>query len=153
MAYICNKMLELRIRYIKQLDQKKIKQKEVMFALDVSRQTVSKWLAKLRVDGEAGLIPKKSGPKGGTAWNRTLESTEDEVLNLAENNPFKGPVWIADELEEKLAIALDQSTVYRILKRNKRRYGQYYQLEKKKKKAYCLDTPGRELQLDETFPF
>ena len=149
MAYICNKMLQLRIKYIKRLDRKEIKQNDVVFALDVSRQTVSKWLAKFRVEGEAGLVPKKSGPKGGTAWNRTPEEIEDIVVALAKDHPFKGPDWLADELSFKI----DQSTVYRILKRRKTRYYETYKHKRRKKKAYCLDKPGRELQLDVHFPF
>lgn len=149
MAYICNKMLQLRIKYIKRLDKKEVRQKDVMFALDVSRQTVSKWLAKFRVEGEAGLAPKKSGPKGGSAWNRTPEEIEDIVIALAEAHPFKGPDWLADELPFKM----DSTTVYRILKRRKIRYGKHYRYKRRKKKAYCLDKPGRELQLDVHFPF
>ena len=149
MAYICNKMLQLRIKYITKLDQKKIRQKDVMFALDISRQTVSKWLAQFRAEGEAGLAPKKSGPKGGEAWNRTPEEIENVVMTLAEDHPFKGPDWLADELP----FTIDQSTVYRILKRRKVRYGQHYTHKRRKKKAYCLERPGRELQLDVHFPF
>ena len=146
-------MLQLRIKYIKELHQKKIKQKEVCFALDVSRQTVSKWLYKFRVEGEAGLMPKKSGPKKGTAWNRTDEAVEDKVIHLAKEHPFKGPDWLTDQLSEVHEIHLDQSTVYRILKRRRIRYHQDYKKERRKKKAYCLDRPGRELQVDVNFPF
>jgi len=149
MAYICNKMLQLRIKLIKELDQKKIKQKDICYILDVSRQTVSKWLAKYRVEGEAGLAPKKCGPKNGTTWNRTSEVIEDVVCHIAEENPFKGPDWIADQLDVKL----NQSTVYRILKRKKIRYYENYKHKRRKKKAYCLDEPGRELQLDVCMPF
>lgn len=63
MAYLCNRMLQLRIKYIKRLIQKEIKQDDVVFALDVSRQTVSKWLAKFRMEGEAGLVPRKADQK------------------------------------------------------------------------------------------
>ena len=149
MAYICNKMIQLRVKYIKRLDRKEIRQKDVMFALDVSRKTVSQWLAKYRVEGEAGLAPKKSGPKGGSSWNRTPDEMEEVVMALAEDNPFKGPDWLADELPFKM----NSATVYRILKRRKVRYGAHYKHKRRKKKAYCLDRPGRELQLDVHFPF
>jgi len=149
MTYLCNKMLELRIKYIKKLDQKLIKQDDVVFALDVSRQTVSKWLAAYRVEGEVGLVPKKSGPKNGETWNRTSNEIEDIVIRLAKEHPFKGPDWIADHIP----IKLNQSTVYRILKRRKIRYYEGYRHKRRKKKAYCLDRPGRELQVDVSFPF
>jgi transposase InsO family protein len=149
MAYLCNQMLALRIKYIKKLEQKLIKQDDVVFALDVSRQTVSKWLAKYRFEGEAGLVPKKSGPKSGETWNRTSNEIEDIVCHVAEEYPFKGTDWLADNIPVKL----DQSTIYRILKRRKIRYYQGYRHKRRKKKAYCLDRPGRELQLDVSFPF
>ena len=152
MTYICNKMLQLRIKYIKRLNKKEIRQKDVMFALDVSRKTVSIWLAKYRVEGEAGLTPKKSGPKSGTTWNRTPDDIESAVVALAEDHPFKGPDWLADQLYES-GIILNQSTVYRILKRKKARYYETYKHKRRKKKAYCLDRPGRELQIDVNFPF
>lgn len=149
MAYICNKMLQLRIKLIKELDQKKIKQDEIVFLLDVSRQTISKWLAKYRYEGEAGLAPKKSGPKKGRTWNKTSSAIEDKVCQIAEDNPFKGPAWIAD----KLGMTINQATVYRILKRRRIRYYENYRHKRRKKKAYCLDQPGRELQLDVCMPF
>jgi transposase InsO family protein len=142
-------MLQLRVKYIRELDQKNIKQKDVVFALDVSRQTVSKWLAQFKQEGEAGLLPKKSGPKKGSPWNKTSDEMEDQVITFAKENHFKGPDWLADELPFKI----DQSTVYRILKRRRVRYYESYSHEKKKKKLYCLDRPGRELQLDVCFPF
>lgn len=114
---------------------------------------MSKWLAKFRVEGEAGLMPKKSGPKGGTAWNRTPEEIEDLVVMLARDHPFKGPEWISDELLSEYGQTLNQSTVYHILKRRKIRYYESYAHKRRKKKAYCLDIPGRELQLDVCFPF
>ena len=153
MTYLHNKMLELRIKFIKELSKKRIKQSDICFALDVSRQTVSKWLAKYRVEGEAGLAPKKSGPKNGTTWNRTPETIEDLVCELAREHSYKGPDWMADKLEEKYMIQLNQSTIYRILKRKKVRYYQNYRHKRRKKKAYCLDRPGRELQVDVHFPF
>lgn len=149
MTYICNKMLQLRIKLIRELDQKKIKQNDICFILDVSRQTVSRWLAKYRVEGEVGLAPKKSGPKNGMTWNRTNKELEDIICNIAEENPFKGPDWIADQVN----ININQSTVYRILKRRKIRYYENYKHKRRKKKAYCLDIPGRELQLDVCMPF
>jgi transposase InsO family protein len=130
----------------------RMKVNEVADYFDVSRQSVSKWLAKYKYGGIAELIPKKSGPKTGTAWNRTPEVIEDQVVEIAESNPFKGPDWISDELFE-VGINLEQTTVYRILKRRKIRYYSNYKHKRRKKKAYCLDIPGREVQLDCSFPF
>jgi transposase-like protein len=48
---------------------------------------------------------------------------------------------------------MDQSTVYRILKRRKVRYYQMYEKPKKKPKLYTLGIPGMELQVDTCYPF
>ncbi len=131
---------------------KEMKLKEVAEYFEVSRQTVSKWLAKYKYGGIAELVPKKSGPKTGCTWNRTPEVIEDVAIEIAEKNPFKGPDWISDELLE-LGIDLEQTTVYRILKRRGIRYYTNYKHQRRKKKSYCLDIPGRELQLDCSFPW
>ena len=149
MAYICCNMIELRVKLIKELDEKARAQKEVCELLDVSRQTVSKWLSKYRVEGEAGIFPKKCGPKSGTCWNKVPEEIEDRIVDIAKKNPFDGP----KEILRESGLAIDQSTVYRILKRKNIRYGVNYKHSRRKKKSYCLDTPGRELQLDVCFPF
>ena len=52
-----------------------------------------------------------------------------------------------------MGLKLDQTTMYRILKRKKLRYGIGYKKLKKKRIAYCLMEPGEEVQLDVHFPF
>lgn len=147
-------MTELRLKLVKEIINKKRKVQDVSELLDVSRQSVSKWISKYRYEGERALIPMKSGPKKGTIiHNRTPENVEDLVCVIAKNNVFEGPLWIKDELQDKYSISLNQSTIYRILKRKKARYYQNYHYLKRKKKRYCLDQPGRELQLDVHFPF
>ena len=133
--------------------EKKMRIQDVAFVLGVSRQSISKWLAKYKFEGVAGLIPKKSGPKKGKAWNKTEQWIEEKIVDIAEENPFKGPDFLSDLLLEKEGIKKDQSTIYRILKRRRIRYGENYSHKRRKKKAYCLDNPGREIQLDVNFPF
>jgi hypothetical protein len=48
---------------------------------------------------------------------------------------------------------MNQSTIYRILKRRGVRYTKTYKRWKADPKLYCLDAPGDELQLDASFPF
>tara|TARA_B100001964_G_C14153134_1_gene563027 strand:- start:51 stop:1049 length:999 start_codon:yes stop_codon:yes gene_type:complete len=151
--YPSHQYLKMKQTLLDDIIAKKRKIKEVAEILNISRQSVSKWLAQYKVEGMAGLIPKKSGPKKGHAWNRTKEEIEDQVVEIAKNNPFKGPDWIADILHTNIGIMMHQSTVYRILKRKKERYFQDYKYKRRKKKAYCLDIPGREVQLDCSFPW
>jgi hypothetical protein len=60
-------------------------------------------------------------------------------------------------LDEECGIKIDQSTIYRILKRKNIRYYDDYSREKRKRKKdiklYVLDNPGREVQLDTSFPY
>ena len=111
-------------------------------------------LARYRQYGLAVLVPKKTGPKSGMANNRTPAWIEDLVVQIAFDQRSIGPVLITESLEENHKIKLNQSTIYRILKRRKARYFKNYpKIERQKPKLYCLDTPGEELQLDASFPF
>ncbi len=142
-------MTMLREKHLKRIIAKEEKVVDAAYALDVRPETVSRWLAKYKFEGLDGIFPKKPGPKGGMAHNRTSKELEDQVITLANKNLYEGPIWIAD----KIGNQIDQSTVYRILKRRGVRYGPHYSHKKRKKKRYCLDRPGRELQLDVCFPF
>ncbi|MCH2189044.1 helix-turn-helix domain containing protein, partial [Candidatus Gracilibacteria bacterium] len=77
-------MTELRIKLVQDIVSGKRKIKEVSEILGVSRQSVSKWKAKFLLDGETGLIPKKSGPKKGNVWNKTPSWLEDEICCIAQ---------------------------------------------------------------------
>lgn len=147
----CNtfEMTQLKIKLVKDIIAKKRKIKDVAEILEVNRKSVSRWKWAFIYGGEEALLPKKPGPKNGTTWNRTSEVIEDIVCNIAEKNPFKGPDWIADQLD----IQINQSTVYRILKRKGTRYYYNYSHQRRKKKSYCLSWPGQEVQLDTCYPF
>lgn len=146
-------MTELRIKLIKEIVEKKRKIKDVSEILWVSRQSISKRKAQYLLDGEAWLIPKKPWPKSWNVWNKTPAWLEDEICCIAQENPFMWPRGIADELLENYGEKKDQSTVYRILKREKIRYYKGYHGNRKKRKLYVKDIPGRELQLDVSFPY
>lgn len=105
--------------------------------------------------GETVLISKPSGPK---KWhipkNRTPEWLENLVCEIARNNTREGTIELSDRLFDNYRITLDQSTIYRILKRNRVRYYlAYIPIEREKPQLYCLETPGEELQLDACYPF
>ena len=150
--YPCYKLIEMKGKMLEKVVWKEMKLQELAEHFSVTRQTASKWLAKYKHGGIAELVPKKPGSKTGTTWNRSSVEIEDRVVEIGNKHPFKGPDWLADELEKE-GIKLNQSTVYRILKRRKARYYGDYKHKRRKKKSYCLDTPGREVQLDCCFPF
>ncbi len=151
--YPSEHLQKMKVTMIKKVIEKELKVKEAAEQFQVSRQTISKWLARYKYGGEALLNPKKSGPKNKIPWNKTDKKTEDIVVEIALHNQNKGPDWIADELEEEYQIKMNQSTVYRILKRKGQRYGGEYQKVKRQIKHYTKDIPGREIQLDASFPF
>jgi transposase InsO family protein len=147
-------MILHREKLLKDVVNKERKVTEVAKILDVERETVSRWLAKYKFDGLDGICPKRPGPrKGSVAVNRIDTETEDLVCAYARKNPYKGPQMLADTILYEEGLEIDQSTIYRILKRKNVRYGLLYRKLKKKKQMYCLMQPGDEVQLDVHFPF
>ena len=105
--------------------------------------------------GLDALIPKKPGPKNGDhIYNKTPAWVEDIIVNLAKNRIDLSPILLSEELFDQYGLNINQTTVWRILKRRKIRYTtEYKRWVKEKPKLYCLNTPGLELQLDASFPF
>ena len=103
--------------------------------------------------GNCALVGRKPGPKNFTPANRTPSEIEQLVENLAEQHPNLGPISLADELSDRHKVRLNQSTIWRILKRRRVRYTTEYKRWKKDPKLYCLDEPGIEVQLDGCYPF
>ncbi len=151
--YLCFNLLQMRIRLIQDILSKKRTMQEVSSLLQVSRQSISKWLARYRIEGEAGLIPKKSWPKNSIPFNKTHSDIEEKIGDIARIFPELWPQAIADKLEEQTGIILNQSTIYRILRRTGVRYKKKGEWRQRRKKLYAHDTPWREIQLDVCFPF
>ena len=149
----CFWMLELKWQLLQDIIDKKRKVKEVCEILNVSRQSISKWKHKYTNDWINGLLWSKPWPKSWETHNKTEEWLESEVIRLAKENPFEWPVWISDEIWDIYEVKIDQSTVYRILKRTNTRYYYWYHWSKKKRNLYVKDIPWRELQLDVSFPY
>jgi transposase InsO family protein len=124
---------------------------------------VSKWLAQYRLLGLEWIIPKKSWPRSTSIpYNKVSSHLESLVIFIAHRNSFVWPIWIRDILvseiqERKIDIWSEnipnQSTIYRILKRNKLRYFTGYHGARKKRRLYVKDRPWRELQVDASFPW
>ena len=146
-------MIQTRIRLIRDICSWERTCNAVADILAVSRQSVSKWVAMYRIEWEAWLIPKKSGPRSGSPVNRTPRSIEERVIALALIYPTDWPRALALKYSHESGYSLNQSTIYRILRRNHTRYTKRGEWQRKRKKLYSLDTPGREIQLDACFPF
>ncbi len=134
---------------------KQIKCKDGARLLKMHPKSFSRLKKKYIENGISALTPKPPGPKNGSvAVNRTPVWIEDLVCDLAINNPNDSPIELSDKLLFKHFIKLDQSTIYRILKRKRIRYCLGYNQQKRSKpQLYCLETPGEELQLDACYPF
>lgn len=122
--------------------------------LNVSRQTIHKWLSRYKRFGLDGLIERKrTGCK--QAHNRTSAEVEQLVINIADKYFADGVETLHDRLEYEYNLTLHPTTIYRILKRNNVRYTDSYTRTKKrwKKKLYAHQVPGLELQMDTKYPY
>jgi transposase InsO family protein len=122
--------------------------------LNVSRQTIHKWLLRYKRFGLDGLIvsKRKSYPK---AHNRTSKEMETLIGNLADEYWQDGVETLADRLQCEYNTTLNPTTIYRILKRNGIRYTDTYPYIKKrwKKQLFSHQTAGLEMQMDTKYPF
>jgi transposase InsO family protein len=127
--------------------------KDGAFLLKMHPKAFSRLKKRYLLFGEDALVPKKPGPKNCHAVNRTPEQIEEIVERLAIQRPDLGPVPLTEKLEELYSITMDQTTVWRILKRRKVRYATTYKRWKQDPTLYCLDQPGIELQMDGCYPY
>jgi len=134
--------------------QRELTRKDAANLLQMHPNAVSRLKKRYKEHGIAALMPQKPGPKAGTeVMNRTSKKIEDIVVALALKHPSWGPIPLAEELNEEHEIFMDQTTVWRILKRRKIRYTREYKRWKKDPTLYCLDKPGIELQMDGCYPY
>lgn len=138
---------------IKDIIEKERKTKDVATILRVSTRTIQKWVCRYKYNGMQGLIRSKPWPKSWIAYNRTQEETEEIVSFLWMKYKKEWPERLRMRLDEKYWIHMNQTTVYRILKRRNVRYYNAYQKEKKQRKMYVLEIPWMEMQVDTRYPF
>jgi transposase InsO family protein len=73
---------------------------------------------------------------------------------LSKEFPYLGPVPLSELLKDKHGLSLHQSTIYRILARCTDRYEPGGRKRWKKDPVlYCLEEPGKEVQMDACYPF
>ena len=146
--------MELKVAKLKQIINKEKTVTLVAKELNVSRQSIHKWLNRYKRFGIEGLITKKkTGCK--IAHNRTSKEIEQLVITLSKKYWNDGVETLHDHLMYENNVELHSTTIYRILKRNNVRYTTNYPLTRKKwkKKLYAHEIPGRELQMDTKYPF
>ena len=151
--YLSFKLIQMKIKFIKEIINKTKTVNQVADIFSVSRQSVSKRIAKFKIEWDIWLVPKKSWPKKWKVWNKTSLHIQQIIINLALDFPFDWPLPLSSKLFDLHNIYLNQSTIYRILKRNNIRYKDRWDWKRRRKTLYVLDTPWREIQLDTSFPF
>ena len=159
----CDKYIAMKIQAVRDILEKKKTVTEVAESFNVSRQSISKWIARFRMYWEAWLVPARPWPKpirlpdgtmGFEVYNRTSLHLEEKICALARQMPEMGTRELSWRIESITGERIDQSTVYRILKRNKVRYTRDTEYVRRKSlKRYSLEVPGQEIQLDVCFPF
>jgi len=132
---------------------KEMKWKEGAKLLAMHPNALSRLKKRYLEEGVDALVGKKPGPKKGSPGNKTPKKYEDYIVKLAKENLALGPLPLSEIFEENTGRKIDQTTVWRILKRRKVRYTENYKRWKKDPKLYCLDEPGEELQFDACFPW
>ena len=105
--------------------------------LNVSRKTIYQWLNRYKIYGIDGLLKKKR-KYNSKAHNRTPKHIEEVVVLLAKQFYTEGVESLSDILFNEYKITLHPSTIYRILKRNDVRYGNYHINTHKRWKSYML---------------
>ena len=137
-------------RYIKRI----LTRAEASKLLGIHPNALSRFKKNYQTHGETVLNGRKPGPKLHTRpKNRTSGDTEEIVVKLGLDNPALGPAPLANHLLDTRGINLNPATVWRILKRHKVRYTTTYKRFVQEPKLYCLDTPGKVLQMDACYPF
>jgi transposase InsO family protein len=149
---LCFEMIKMRTRLMEDILHKRKKVWEVADLLLVTRKTIHKWKCRYKIHGIAWLVAEKSWPKSWTCRNRIWDDIEKKVVQVAMIHKMEWPVELKYRLEEE-GIVIDQSTVYRILKRRNVRYYGLVEKPKRIPKLYTLGIPWEEIQIDTCFPF
>ena len=143
----------MKISLVEQILRKEIKVTAAARSIGKSRQILHRWISAYEELGPEALYPKKPGPKEGTPWNRTPEENENIVLKLAEEHPFSGPIPLSREYTRLTGETMNQSTVFRIIKRSGSRYARPASIPREKPVLYVKSFPGEEVQMDSFYPF
>ena len=115
-----------------------------------SRVAIYDWMTRYKESGVDGLLPKKTGPKKGLAWNRSSPETETFVLHLLEQHHDLNIYDIAARLPAEHRV--HPATVYRIWQRHQHRQTPI-RLPRPKPQLYVKEGVGEELQMDTCFPW
>ena len=115
-----------------------------------SRPTLYDWMGKFKVGGIDALLPGKTGPKGGKAWNRSPDETEAVVLDMLAEHQDWNIYDIAGHLPEGHRV--HPTTVWRIWNRHQVQKP-VVRLPRPEPQRYVKEEVGEEIQMDTSFPW
>jgi hypothetical protein len=151
--WVCYEMIIMRSSLIEQYINKERSFSDIKDVLRKSTKTIRQWIAIYKAQWEEWLHPKKPWPKGWSAYNRTPVAIESLVEQLAKVYRFEWPISLSYRLDD-LWYQLNQSTIYRILKRKWLRYHDHEYIPiQRHTKRYVKEMPWEEVQIDVSFPF
>ena len=127
---------------------------EIASELNVSRQSIHKWLIRYERFGIDGLLNQKK-VHHPAPHNKTSKEKEDIVISMSKKYWQDGVETLHDRIQYEYNEDIHPVTIYRILKRNNIRYtDNYTQTQRRwKKKLYAHQIAGKELQVDTTYPY
>src|SRR3989338_1446321 len=110
-------LAEIKAALVERILSGKISVTDAAQSVKKSRFAIYDWMTRYKAGGVDGLLPRKTGPKGGRAWNRSSSDTETVVLHLLDRYRDWNIYDIAAALPEEHRV--HPSTVWRIWKRNR----------------------------------
>ncbi len=115
-----------------------------------SRFAIYDWMTRYKANGIDGLLPKKTGPKNGTAWNRSTKETEAVVLRMLEEHHD----WNIYDIAARLPAGhrVHPATVWRIWRRSQHERT-LVRIPRPKPQRYVKERVGEEIQMDTSFPW
>lgn len=123
--------------------------KEACEIFGVTKTTFHNWKNKYHKYGEEGLLRQKRSTD--TYWNSTPQATVDLILKLRKEHQL-GTWRIKWYLERYHDISVSESTVYRVLKRNKvKPLNKVVTRRAMATKRYQKNVPGHHVQVDVKF--
>lgn len=89
--------------------------KQTLAELDVPRSTFYRWYQRYQHEGYAGLEDQKPQPR--QFWNRIPEPVQEQVVQMALEQPEKSPRELAWYITDTQGYFISETSAYRILKR------------------------------------
>lgn len=88
-----------KLEIIRLVEQSHLPVKATLDKLGIARPTFYRWYDLYQRLGEAGLKDKRSGPN--KAWNRIPDMVQDQIINLALDQPELSPRELAVTFTDK----------------------------------------------------